>query len=155
MKIEHHPLAVAQLKRHEGLRLVPYRCPAGVLTVGYGHNIDANPVPNLGPDDRISEVEAGKILELDMRSCGMALDRALPDWRALSEPRQAVLLNMAVNLGVRGLLGFRKAVAAIRAGDFETASREMLNSKWSRDVKGRALELAEQMRSGLWQYPEK
>ncbi len=155
MKIEHHPLAVAQLKRHEGLRLVPYRCPAGFLTVGYGHNIDANPVPNLGPDDRISEVEAGKILELDMRSCGMALDRALPDWRALSEPRQAVLLNMAVNLGVRGLLGFRKAVAAIRAGDFETASREMLNSKWSRDVKGRALELAEQMRSGLWQYPEK
>ena len=155
MKIEHHPLAVAQLKRHEGLRLVPYRCPAGFLTIGYGHNIDANPVPNLGPDDRISEVEAGKILELDMRSCGMALDRALPDWRALSEPRQAVLLNMAVNLGVRGLLGFRKAVAAIRAGDFETASREMLNSKWSRDVKGRALELAEQMRSGLWQYPEK
>lgn len=155
MKIEHHPLAVAQLKRHEGLRLVPYRCPAGFLTVGYGHNIDANPVPNLGPDDRISEAEADKILELDMRSCGTALDRAMPDWRTLCEPRQAVLLNMAVNLGVRGLLGFRKTVAAIRAGDFNAASREMLNSKWSRDVKGRALELAEQMRSGLWQYPEK
>ena len=155
MRIEHHPLAVAQLKRHEGLSLVPYRCPAGFLTIGYGHNIDANPVPNLGPDDKISEIEAGKLLELDMRSCGIALDRSLPGWRGLCEPRQAVLLNMAVNLGVRGLLGFKKALAALRQGNFDAASREMLDSKWRRDVKDRALELAEQMRSGLWQYPER
>ncbi len=29
-----------QLVRHEGLRLKPYRCPAGKLTIGIGRNLD-------------------------------------------------------------------------------------------------------------------
>ena len=58
---------------------------------------------------------------------------------------------MAFNLGVRGLLGFKKALAAVKAGDFEKAAEEMLDSKWRRDVKCRAYELAEQMRTGKWQ----
>ena len=151
MRIEHHPNTLAQVKRHEGLSLVPYLCPAGFLTIGYGHNIYAGNGPDIKEDDRITEKEAEKLLELDLRAVGTSLDSALAGWRKLDEPRQAVLLNMAFNLGVRGLLGFRKALAAVKAGDFETAAAEMLDSKWRRDVKGRAYELAEQMRTGRWQ----
>lgn len=151
MRIEHHPNTLAQLKRHEGLSLVPYRCPAGFLTVGYGHNIDAGSGPDIKEDDRITETEAEKLLELDLRAVGVSLDSALPGWRKLNEPRQAVLLNMAFNLGTRGLLGFRKALAAIKAGEWDTAAAEMLDSKWKSDVKDRAYELAEQIRTGRWQ----
>ena len=151
MRIEHHPNTIAQVKRHEGLSLVPYRCPAGYLTIGYGHNIDAGNGPDIKEDDRITEKEAEKLLELDLRAVGTSLDSALPGWRKLDEPRQSVILNMAFNLGVRGLMGFKKALAAVKAGDFENADSEMLDSKWRRDVKVRAYELAEQMRTGKWQ----
>ena len=57
---------------------------------------------------------------------------------------------MAFNLGVNGLLGFRKTLALIEAGDYTKASVEMLDSKWARQVKGRATRLSEQMRTGKW-----
>lgn len=151
MRIEHHPNTLAQVKRHEGLSLVPYRCPAGYLTIGYGHNIDAGTGPDIKEDDRITETEAEKLLEIDLRAVGVSLDAVLAGWRKLCEPRQAVLLNMGFNLGVGGLLKFRKALAAVKAGDWDKAADEMLDSKWRRDVKGRAYELAEQMRTGKWQ----
>ena len=152
MRIEHHPRFLDQLKRHEGLRLEAYRCPAGALTIGYGHNLDQHPVPNVGEEgDRISRMEALKLLELDVRSCGQELDGAFPWWRRLAEPRQAALLNMCFNLGLTKLAKFRKMWAALESEDYARASEEMLDSKWKSDVKGRALELAAQMRTGAWQ----
>jgi len=151
MRIEYHPRFLNQLKRHEGLRLEAYICPAGALTIGYGHNLDVFPLWDLGEGDRISEAQAGQILELDARRFAADLDRELPRWRKLTEPRQAVLLNMAFNMGVAGLLRFRRMLSALEAGDFARAASEMLDSKWKSDVKGRAYELAAQMQSGEWQ----
>ncbi len=151
MDIEQHPKTLEQLRRHEGLRLAPYRCPAGFLTVGYGHNLDADPLPGAARKSALTEGEAEALLQRDAAACAAALDAVFPVWRSLSEARQAVLLNMAFNLGVQGLLRFTRTLEAVKRGDFETASREMLDSKWRRDVKGRALELAEQMRTGCWQ----
>ena len=63
MRIEHHPRFLDRLKRHEGLRLEAYVCPAGALTIGYGHNLDQHPIPNVGDEgDRISRAEADKLL---------------------------------------------------------------------------------------------
>ena len=50
----------AQLVRHEGLRLKPYRCTAGKLTIGIGRNLD---------DCGISQTEAYLLLENDIRNC--------------------------------------------------------------------------------------
>ena len=33
-----------QLVRHEGLRLKPYRCTAGKLTIGIGRNLDGRSI---------------------------------------------------------------------------------------------------------------
>lgn len=35
--------AVQRLCLHEGIRLQPYRCPAGYLTIGVGRNLETNP----------------------------------------------------------------------------------------------------------------
>ena len=152
MRIEHHPRFLEQLKRHEGLRLEAYRCPAGALTIGYGHNLDEHPVPNVGEEgDRISGMEALKLLELDVRSCGQELDGAFPWWRRLAEPRQAVLLNMCFNMGLTKLAKFKRMWTALEAGTTPAQPMRCWDSKWKSDVKGRACELAAQMQSGAWQ----
>lgn len=147
---------VVQLKRHEGARRdanglhIPYRCPAGALTIGYGHNLDANPVPGIGQQSRLSEDQAERLLTADLNRYAEELASVLP-WASSLEPaRYGVLLNMAFNLGISGLLGFRNTLGMVERGDYEDAAAGMLHSKWARQVKRRATELSEQMRAGKW-----
>lgn len=151
MRIEENAAFLSQLKRHEGLRLTTYRCTAGALTIGYGHNLDANPIPDIDANTKITEERAGRILMEDCRKAAETLDKRTPWWRELNPPRQAVMLNMAFNLGIAGLLGFKNTLSAMQEGRWEDAAGGMLSSKWAKQVKRRAAELAKQMRSGEWQ----
>ena len=74
----------------------------------------------------------------------------MPWARALSPERQAVLVNMAFNLGIAGLLAFKRMLAACERGEYAAAAREMLDSVWAKQVGARAVRLAEQMRTGEW-----
>ena len=130
----------AQLVRHGGLRLKPYRCTAGKLTIGYGRKLD-----NRG----ISQAEAYVLLENDIQNCEQQLLEEIPViYNALDEVRQCVLLNMCFNLGIHGLLGLNNTLAFIAAGDWERAANNMLASKWAKQVGRRAIELSELMRKG-------
>ena len=129
-----------QLVRHEGLRLKPYCCPAGKLTIGYGRNLD---------DCGISEIEAYVLLKNDIQDCEQWLIDEIPEvYNKLDEVRQSVLLNMCFNLGIGGLLGFNNTLAFIATGDWERAANGMLASKWAKQVGRRAIELSELMRKG-------
>jgi lysozyme len=129
-----------QLIRHEGLRLKPYHCTSGKLTIGVGRNLD---------DCGISKPEAMLLLENDILSCETELLEHLPAvYTSLNDTRKAVLVNMCFNLGISGLLGFKNTLAFIGAGDFERAANNMLASKWAKQVGLRAIELSEQMRKG-------
>ena len=150
-RVETNVLFLKQIKRHEGLRLEAYVCPAGALTIGYGHNLDAQPIKGLGAKSEITAEEADGILVRDCRNFAKQLDKRLLWWRDLCLPRQAVLLNMAFNLGVPGLMGFRRMLDAVRRGHWYTAHDEMLGSKWAGQVGRRAVELANQMQTGFWQ----
>jgi len=147
-RIERERNCLEQIKYHEGFRANVYKCPAGKRTIGYGHNLDANPLPLRPP---ITRDEAKAILIRDCDAIAGALDKAVPWWRRLSPPRQAVILNMAFNLGTRKLLGFHTTLACIEAGDYQRAASCMADSLWHRQVGRRALMLEEQMRSGEWQ----
>ena len=130
----------AQLVRHESLRLKPYRCTAGKLTIGYGRNLD---------DKGISKSEAYELLANDIRSCGEQLIDEIPEiYSGLDEVRKSVLLNMCFNLGISGLLGFKNTLAFIKARDWERAANNMLVSRWAKQVGRRAIELSELMRKG-------
>ena len=129
-----------QLVKHEGLRLKPYRCPAGKQTIGYGRNLD---------DCGISKTEAYVLLENDIQNCEKQLLDEIPDiYNALDDVRKSVLLNMCFNLGIDGLLGFNNTLAFIAAGDWERAANGMLASKWAKQVGRRAIEISELMRKG-------
>jgi lysozyme len=129
-----------QLLRHEGLKLKPYRCPAGKLTIGVGRNIEAN---------GISQKEAFVLLENDILRCESEILAEIPDiYSRLNETRKSVLLNMCFNLGISGLLGFKNSLAFIATGDFERAANGLLSSRWAKQVGKRAIELSELMRKG-------
>ncbi len=130
----------AQLVRHEGLRLKPYRCTAGRLTIGIGRNLD---------DRGISQKEAYAMLERDIQDCEQWLIDEIPEvYNKLDEVRQSVLLNMCFNMGIKGLLEFKNTLSFIGAGDWERASNNVLASKWAKQVGMRAIELSELMRKG-------
>ena len=129
-----------QLVRHEGLRLKPYRCTVGKLTIGIGRNLD---------DCGITQSEAYVMLINDIMKCEKQLQVKIPDiYNGLDEVRKSVLLNMCFNLGISGLLGFKNTLAFIQAGDWERAANNMLESKWAKQVGRRAIELSELMRKG-------
>jgi lysozyme len=130
----------AQLVRHEGLRLKPYRCTAGKLTIGIGRNLN---------DCGISQSEAYIMLINDIMNCEKQLQAKIPDiYNGLDEVRKSVLLNMCFNLGINGLLGFKNTLAFVEAGDWERAANNMLVSRWAKQVGRRAIELSELMRKG-------
>lgn len=131
---------VRLLQRHEGLRLVPYRDTTGHLTIGYGLNLDAG----------ISKAEAEWLLRTRVMAATEAVARSLPWWARLDEVRRSVLVDMAYNLGIAGLLKFRRTLAAIERGDYDAAARGMLASLWARQVGQRAVRLATMMRTGEW-----
>ncbi len=143
-----------QLGRHEGLRLKPYRCTAGKLTIGIGRNLD---------DCGISQSEAYVMLINDIMNCEKQLQAKIPDiYDGLDEVRKSVLLNMCISipqsrfaplrepcyLGINGLLGFNNTLAFIAAGDWERAANNMLVSRWAKQVGRRAIELSELIRKG-------
>ena len=128
-----------ELTRDEGFKLKPYRDTVGKLSIGVGRNLD---------DVGISSEEAGILLSHDIDRTVDALDAAIPWWRSLDDVRQRVLANMAFNMGVAGLLGFKNTLAAVRDGRYADASAGMLASKWAGQVGARAARLASMMQKG-------
>ncbi len=131
----------ALIKLHEGLRLKPYKCPAGYLTIGYGRNLEAK---------GISPMEADMLLESDLDDAIRDAREFFPAFDSLLAPRQAVLVDMAFNLGLPKLRKFKKFRQALVRGDWQDAAREMLDSKWALQVGSRAARLAKMMRTGRW-----
>jgi lysozyme len=129
----------SMLVLHEGLRLKPYRCTAGKLTIGVGRNLD---------DNGITQAEAFQLLENDILAVEADLDRTWPWWREMTDPRQQVLADMCFNLGITRLGGFVNTLAAMKRGDYEAAADGMLKSLWASQVGRRAQRLAKMMREG-------
>jgi lysozyme len=128
-----------QLVRHEGMVLKVYRDSIGIPTIGVGRNLQ---------DVGVTEAEALMLLDHDILGVLDDLDRECQWWRQLSETRQLVLADMCFNLGIVRLKGFRNALQAAQDGRYEDAAREMLDSRWAKQVGPRALRLAEMMKEG-------
>lgn len=129
------------IKKHEGLSLSLYKCPSGKQTIGYGHNIE---------DRGVSEEVAELLLEQDTQIAYKQVRNAVKCFDTLKEARQYVLIDMCFNMGITKLMTFKKMLSALDKGDYKTASKEMLNSKWATQVKSRANYLACVMQSGIW-----
>ena len=133
-----------RLKLDEGLRLEPYQDSEGWWTVGYGRLIDTR------KGGKISEDEAEYLLNNDIDVVINQVIREFPWFGDLSDARQEVILNMVFNLGLPKFKGFKNAITAMKRHDWTDASREMLDSLWSRQVGDRAVRLSAAMRTGEW-----
>lgn len=119
--------------RHEGLRLLPYTCTAGRLTIGVGRNIQ---------DIGISKEEAYHMLDNDIDRVKQQLKTNLSWVLSLDEARKNVLIEMCFQLGINRLMTFKKMLNACRDGDYALASSEMTNSAWHTQTPKRCDELA-------------
>lgn len=133
----------AQVKADEGFRGVLYKDTSDLWTIGYGRMID----PSRGGG--ISKDEAEYLLANDLRTAER-LCESMPAYETLSPPRQAVLINMCVNLGPVKLQAFKKMFAALVHQAYDEAAFEMLQSQWHQQVGARAERLAHQMKTGQW-----
>lgn len=121
-----------QLKRHEGVRLKPYKCTAGKVTIGYGRNLESN---------GITLKEAEIMLDYDIACCIKDLKAMFKDFETLPEAIQIVLCNMRYNLGYNGLIEFKKMLAACQNRNWSEMAKQMQKSSWYLQVGGRATEL--------------
>ena len=135
------------IQQHEGLRLKPYQCTAGRWTIGYGHNLEAHGKSNI---ESITLDEAEKFLDEDISSAENQCRTRIPDFDNLTDVRKAVLIDMCFNLGINGLLGFKKTLTLISQNRFTSAAVEMLDSKWAGQVKSRSSRLSHMMAHNAW-----
>ena len=119
----------------EGIRLKPYLCPAGKTTIGVGRNLD---------DVGITEAEAMTLLDDDIARVTAQLAKALP-WLHGNNVQRAVG-NMTFQMGLGGVLKFKKMLAALQVKDYTTARREALNSAWARQTPQRAKRVTDLMK---------
>ena len=133
---------IEQLIRDEGVRLKPYTDSVGKLTIGIGRNLT---------DDGIRQSEANLMLQNDVDNVEHDLSIALPWLSKLDDIRKFVLVNMAFNMGLHGLVSFHRTLSLVEEGDYAGAAVAMLQSHWAAEVGIRAKRLSDQMRSGEWQ----
>ncbi len=130
---------LTQLEVHEGFRDKPYKDIEGNLTIGFGRNLDSNP---------LSYDEALYLLENDIDKAVDAL-KHYTWYQHLSDVRQRVVVDMVFNLGIAGFARFKKTIGYIEAGKFKEAATEMLDSKWAQQVGVRAKRLSKMMATDI------
>lgn len=126
------------LIKHEGLRLKPYRCSEGVLTIGVGRSLSIG----------ISKEEALSLLDNDIKKCWEHAEGKYPWFKETDVVRQHVVVSMIFNLGPTGFSKFFNLIAHLALKQYTLASIEMLESVWASQVGPRAKELSNMMKTG-------
>lgn len=131
------------LIEEEGRAASVYEDSEGFLTVGVGHLVDGRKGGKL-PEHIIDALLDHDIFEKASQA------RTLPGFETLNPVRQAVLVSMVFQLGFSGVLGFKKMLGAIAAGDFEGAAAHGLDSRWARQTPKRAQRQMKMLATGQW-----
>lgn len=154
-------ICIQRLCVNEGIRLKPYYCPAGHLTIGIGRNLESNPLSDeekayIGHSvkEGINNDQAYYLCRNDITKVRADLDRELPWWRDLNADRQFVMIDLCFNMGIgnrkKGLLSFTNTLQMLAQGYYINASENLLKSKYAKDVGIRAERNAYALRTGEW-----
>lgn len=133
--------AIANIKLEEGYRSLMYKDSTGNWTIGYGHNLSVKP---------LSQAVCALILSEDLEEAEHDLASAFPYYLHLDGARQGILLDLAFNLGIEGLMGFRKMLVAIQLSDWTIAADELRNSKAAVEEPNRIAKLAHALETGVF-----
>lgn len=134
-----------QLKLEEDVKPQAYQDHLGFWTIGVGRLIDER---KQGSGLRPAEIDY--LLDNDIAEKTAEVRRGLPWIDELNEPRRAVLIGMAFQMGSQGLFAFTTTLGHVRAGRYAEAAAAMMKSLWARQTPGRAGRMAKQMETGEW-----
>ena len=131
------------LKKEEGLRLKPYRCTAGKLTIGIGRNLE---------DTGISEDEAEYLCRNDIANAEAVAVATFGgrDWSSWEEPRQAAILSMIFQLGAVGFKSFKATIQCLKEHRWSDAAANMLRSRWAAQTPARVKRAAAMVSTAEW-----
>ncbi len=132
-------LLMNSLALDEGFRGRKYKDTKGIETIGYGINLETEDMP---------EPIARAWMEYKVREIELELAKVFPDYIVLCDPRKSVLINIAYNCGVVGLMTFRRMITNLQAKNYDGAADEVVNSEIA---PARSHRLAKIMRTGEWQ----
>jgi lysozyme len=141
------------LERHEGRKNRVYKCTAGKDTIGVGHNIDAKGLPPdiesfLEDNGYITDEMIDRLLDDDIEDAISDCKRLYPNLEDFGDVRMNALIDFVFNVGYGTARKFVNTNKLINAEKWEQASDSLLQSKYARQVKGRAKEIAEMLRWG-------
>ena len=124
---------IEEIKHDEGFVAHPYNDSLGIPTIGYGTKLP------------LDKIEAELLLEKRFNDVLVELRNTIDFFEVLPECAKEVILNMAYNMGVPRLMKFKKMLNALELQDFKTAAKEMVDSRWYRQVGSRATRLVMKM----------
>lgn len=149
----HQTYALDIIKEAEGFVPHVYKCPSGFNTIGYGHNLDANPLNDrqkhlLNADGTMSE-DAATLLLLEELPKYEDFARELVDFDYLNDARKALMIDLVYNLGKRGFEKFRTTRGFINMGDYNNAWKALKASMWFKQVGNRGIRNCAILRDGI------
>jgi len=142
---------------HEGFRTNPYKDTEGLWTFAKGRCLETNP---LSPAEwkflldnhmltvSISVVGADWLMTKQLEATELECARVFDFWPDLDEMRREALIEMAYQMGMDRLRGFKKMLIAIRAKVWTEAESEALDSLWAKQTPVRAKAVAKQLATG-------
>jgi lysozyme len=155
-------IAKDKLRRHEGLRYLPYTDTTGHKSIAYGRNLDDNPYPKEVIDYLSHERSKGVIEgeEVTLAACEYLLSLDVESSKASAvrifgigffswtDTRKAAILNMIYNLGETRFRKFRYTIESLKKKDWALAADHAKNSLWYKQVKSRGVEIVKDIREG-------
>ena len=134
----------AGIKEHEGFRDQVYKDSLGFATIGYGHLV----LPNDPYEEGVtySKEDLEKVFDGDFDTACSNANQLIKDL-PLHHQAKCVLIEMVFQLGIGGVSKFKNMWKALGEGDYQTASEEMLDSRWAKQTPKRATDLSNVMKS--------
>lgn len=109
------------IKKYEGCRLLAYKCPAGVWTIGYGHTAGVK------SGMAITKVDAERLLLQDIKRFEEGVEALVKV--PLTSNQFSALVSFAFNCGLAALRS-STLLKKLNAGDLNGAAREIL--RWDK-----------------------
>lgn len=148
-------MALKLIKEAEGFSGSIYLCPAGYQTIGYGRNIETNPLSN---KERLQCFESSDGIRVSKNTAEdwlkdevlRIVDRVQDEsyFKNLDPLRQAVIIDLIYNLGFKKFQSFKKCIQALKDFNFGIASEELKDSRWFNQVGNRGVRNVEIMKIG-------
>lgn len=127
-----------ELIQSEGIKSTLYFDTQGIPTIGVGRNLR---------DRGLLSDEIDLCLNNDLDYFNDFLFTHYLWFRLLNEPRQIALINLCF-AGTKTFTTFKRMIAALEKGDFDSAADEVLDSLYAKQVGNRAVRIADILRTG-------